>query len=207
MTDVEGLRAFCLDLSTDKPSPGGGAAAAAAGAMAASLLIMVCGVTSRSKKHAQDLPRLARLKSELLSIRDELVELARLDAEAYDAVADASRRLRGDDSDDNKQGFQNSLRKAVEIPARTANRCLAVIERSVEVASLQIANASSDTFVAVSLARAAYEGAFANVEINLHDMTDEDFVEGKRTEIRAKKAEGASMAQAALAALERRQRG
>ncbi len=49
MTDVEGLRAFCLDLSTDKPSPGGGAAAAAAGAMAASLLIMVCGVTSRSK--------------------------------------------------------------------------------------------------------------------------------------------------------------
>jgi len=199
--DVEGLRTFCLDLSTDRPSPGGGAASAAAGAMAASLLIMVCGVTGRSKKHVQDKPKLDDLKADLVKMRDELLSLASLDAEAYDAVANASRRLRGEETDGNRQAYQDALHGAVDVPARTADRCLMVIEKSRDVAKVQTSSASSDTAVAVSLARAAFEGAAANVEINLLDMTDQGFVRRITAEMLEKRGRVEDLARESISIL------
>ncbi len=201
--NIEGLRDFCLELSNDRPSPGGGAASAAAGAMGASLLIMVCGITSRSKKHAKDKPRLDSLKDDLVRLRDELLLLAQLDAGAYDAVATASKKLRIEDTLETKRAYQDSLRQAVEIPAKTAEACLRVIEGSVEVAKLQTMSASSDSFVAVSLSRAAFEGAAANVAINLREMTDHEFTERTEAEIRVKRGRMEGFVQKALAIIEK----
>jgi formiminotetrahydrofolate cyclodeaminase len=201
--DVEGLRTFCLELSSDRPSPGGGAASAAAGAMAASLLIMACGITSRSKKHAMDVPKLDSLKAELTKARDELLALVTTDASAFDAVAEASRRARKADSEENRKAYQDALRLAVDAPARTADSCIEVVMSSVEVAKLQVLSASSDSEVGVLLARAAFEGACANVEINLREMTDTGFVTRMRAEIPAKRAEFDDLARKALTLLER----
>mgnify|MGYP001350129835 CR=1 FL=1 len=176
LKDVDALRSFCLELSSDQPSPGGGTASAAAGAMSASLLIMVCGVTGRSKRHMDHWQEIEELKTALVRRRDDLLSLAKEDADAYDALFEASKRRRASDTPENREEFQASLRRAAEVPTLTSAECCAVLEQSILVAGLQSRSASSDTVVAVLLAEAGFNGASANVDINLRDIEDIDFV-------------------------------
>jgi len=180
LKDVDALRSFCLELSSDQPSPGGGTASAAAGAMSAALLVMVCGMTGRSKRHMDHWQEINDLKTALVRRRDVLLSLAKEDANAYDAVFEASKRQRASDTPENRQEYQASLRRATEVPLRTASECCALLEQSVIVAGLQTRSASSDTVVAVMLAEAGFKGASANVEINLKDIADADFVQRTR---------------------------
>jgi len=184
LKDVDALRSFCLELSSDQPSPGGGTASAAAGAMSASLLIMVCGVTGRSKRHMDHWQEIKDLKTALVRRRDVLLSLAKEDALAYDALFEASKRQRASDTKENKEEFQASLRRAAEVPIQTATECCALLEQSVIVVGLQTRSASSDTVVAVMLAEAGFNGASANVEINLRDIADTDFVQSTREGLR-----------------------
>lgn len=184
LKDVEALKSFCLELSSDQPSPGGGTASAAAGAMSASLLIMVCGVTGRSKRHMDHWQEIKDLKTALIRRRDDLLSLAKEDANAYDALFEASKRQRASDTAENRKEFQASLRRAAEVPVKTAAECCALLEQSAVVAGLQTRSASSDTVVAVMLAEAGFNGASANVEINLRDIADTDFVQSTREGLR-----------------------
>jgi formiminotetrahydrofolate cyclodeaminase len=173
------LREFCLELSSGKASPGGGTASAASGAMASSLLVMVCGITSRSKKHASSKPQLDRLSEALREERDVLLDLALEDALAYDRVVDAMKQLKNSQpGEDSAGGLQKALRHAAEIPLETASACLRVLEDSVKVAEIGIRSASSDILVAVLLAGAGLEGAAKNVRINLRDINDAGFAAG-----------------------------
>lgn len=184
LKDVDALRSFCLELSSDQPSPGGGTASAAAGAMSASLLIMVCGVTGRSKRHMDHWQEIEELKTALVRRRDDLLSLAKEDADAYDALFEASKRRRASDTPQNREEFQASLRRAAEVPVQTAAECCALLGQSAIVAGLQTRSASSDTVVAVMLAEAGFNGASANVEINLRDVADKDFVQSTRKGLR-----------------------
>lgn len=201
MKDIEALRTFCSELSSDQPSPGGGTASAAAGAMSASLLIMVCGMTGRSKRHIDHWQEIDSLKTNLVRRRDDLLSLAKEDAHAYDILFEASKRQRADDSTENRKEFQASLIKAAEVPARTATECCALLEQSVIVAGLQTRSASSDTVVAVMLAEAGFKGASANIEINLKDITDTGFVQGTREELRHQSAKVKTLVENALSKL------
>lgn len=180
MKDVEALRSFCLELSSDEPSPGGGTASAAAGAMSASLLVMVCGMTGRSRRHMEHWPEVGDLRTALERRRDALLSLASEDARAYDALFEASKRQRANDTAENREKLQASLIRAAEVPLKTAAECLGLLGQSVIVAGLQVRSASSDSVVAVFLAEAGFKGASANVKINLKDIKDMDFI--RRTE-------------------------
>lgn len=173
---IEALRRFNEELSSDQPSPGGGTASAAAGAMAASLLIMVCKITARSKKHEKDRPRLEILEKELEKLRDELTGLAEQDAAAYDGVVSAVRRLKEAGTPEARSAHQTALKHAADVPMKTAAACLEVLRRALPVSRLGVKSASSDTRVAFLLAHAGFEGAAANVMINLGDITDEGYV-------------------------------
>ncbi len=178
------LREFCLELSSDKPSPGGGTASAAAGAMASSLLIMVCGITSRSKKHAPSKPELDRLSEALQKERDALLELSLEDALAYDRVVDAIKELRTSQAGEGSaEGLQRALKHAAEVPLETSSACMRVLESAVRVAEIGTRNASSDVSVAVFLAKAGFEGASKNVKINLGSINDAAFVSGMESKL------------------------
>lgn len=176
LKDAEALRSFCLELSSSDPAPGGGSASAAAGAMAASLLVMVCSITAKSKKHASKKDQLEEQISMLADRRDNLVELAREDARAYDLVVDSFRRHRVEGTETTARGVDEALMYAAEIPLRTAGECIGVLESSVKVAELGVRNASSDVGVAVHLAEAGFKGASMNVRINLKEIKDREFV-------------------------------
>lgn len=177
LKNVEALRSFCLELSSDAPSPGGGTASAAAGAMAASLMMMVCGITAKSKRHEPNKERLEALKAHLSVRRDELIDLSKEDARAYDRVVEAMRKNREGENKESIRAVQDALKFAAEIPMKTAARCIEVLEASIGVAELGTRNASSDVGVAVLLAQAGYKGASMNVRINLKGIQDSKFVE------------------------------
>jgi formiminotetrahydrofolate cyclodeaminase len=141
---------------------------------------MVCGIAGRSKRHIDHWQEINDIKTALVGRRDVLLSLAKEDANAYDAVFEASKRRRANDTPENREEYQASLRRAAEVPLRTASECCALLEQSVIVAGLQTKSASSDTVVAVMLAEAGFKGASANVEINLGDVADEDFVQRAR---------------------------
>jgi methenyltetrahydrofolate cyclohydrolase len=201
LKNVDALRSFCLELSSDQPSPGGGTASAAAGAVSASLLIMVCGVTGKSKRHIGHWQEIKDLKTALVNRRDGLLRLAKEDAQVYDDLVEASKRRRANDTPGNMEKFQASLRRAAEVPARTAKECCAILEQSVIVAGIQTRNASSDTVVAVMLAEAGFNGASANVDINLRDITDGEFVRGTQRRLKDQSAKVKRLVEEALSRL------
>jgi glutamate formiminotransferase/formiminotetrahydrofolate cyclodeaminase len=175
LKDVEALRKFCLELSSNQPSPGGGTAAAAAGGMAASLLAMVCAITAMSKKHEAKKPELERLQASLAELRDDLISHAREDADSYDKVVQASRARKEDENPKTVEDFQRALRHACSVPLETASACVDVLEKSARVAELGTASASSDVGVAVLLAETGFKGAAMNVTINLNGISDASF--------------------------------
>lgn len=176
MNSTDALKAFCDELASDRPSPGGGTASAAAAAMSASLLVMVCGVTARNKKYADRAETLLAIKTDLLSLQTRLVQDARLDAEAYDAVVMASRRRRESPGEETDSAYESALKTAAEVPMRTAEICANLLGTGVRVAELGSRSAWSDIGVALLLAEAAFNGAAMNVRINLEIIRDKAFV-------------------------------
>jgi formiminotetrahydrofolate cyclodeaminase len=184
LKDVEALRKFCLELSSDMPSPGGGTAAAAAGGMAASLLAMVCAITAKNRKHEARKPELEMLQASLVTLRDDLISHAREDADSYDKVVLASRARREDENPKTVEDFQRALRHAASVPLETASACVDVLEKSTRVAELGTASASSDVGVAVLLAEAGFKGAAMNVNINLAGISDAPFARHAREKLK-----------------------
>lgn len=175
MKDSRALKTFCGELSTDAPSPGGGTAAAASGAMAASLLVMVCGITAKNKKHAANKKKLEALRHVLERKRDDLIALAREDARAYDMVVRAIREARAERGRDSLPAVKKATMYAAKVPMRTATLCIDVLKGAVKVSELGTRSASSDVGVATLLAHTGYMGAAMNVRINLASLDTSAF--------------------------------
>jgi len=201
LKEAEGLRKFCLELSSNQPSPGGGTASAAAGAMASSLLIMVCGITRRSKKHEAHWTELESIQTALEGLRDGLVRLASDDAKAYDDVVEAMRHLKADSDRQASMAAENALKKATEVPTMTAERCQSVLEEAAKVARLGTKSARSDVASAIYLALAGAKGAMSNMRINLEGQRDRAFAESIKAKLASYDTRSTRLAENALAVL------
>ncbi len=184
MNTLEELRAFCNDLSSDRPAPGGGTASAAAGSMSASLLVMVCAISLKSRKLESHWPSLNDEKANAEDLRDRLLELCAKDSAAYSELASAFRRAR--ETMDDKEALaarDAAIRKATDIPLETARNCLQLLKISKMVAQMGTRSASSDVEVAIELAEAGLRGAAANVRINLTSCEDVEYKSRNESEV------------------------
>jgi formiminotetrahydrofolate cyclodeaminase len=168
------LKQFVDRLAAGVPTPGGGSASALAGCLAASLGAMVCDLTLGKPKYESVRAEMERARAALSGLRKDLLALVDRDAEAYDEVARAMKLPR--ETDEQKQARQEALGKAsqfaTEIPVKTAESCLAVLEQIGVVAEKGNSNAVSDAGVAAHLAHAGLAGAALNVRINLPGIPD-----------------------------------
>lgn len=204
LESVEELRAVCEEISSEQPSPGGGTAAAAAGAMAASLLIMVCGITAKSKKNEAISPELRKQQSALTQLRDNLIRLAAEDAAAYDRVM-ASMRTRKEKPDKaSEAAVQDALVKAAQVPLATAEECMRVLRISQKVAEIGTKSAKSDVGVGILLAGAGLKGAAMNVRINAIYISDKGQVEGFERRVKSLETEADEMTGRGLEILKKR---
>ncbi|MDQ2940910.1 MAG: cyclodeaminase/cyclohydrolase family protein [Chloroflexota bacterium] len=170
------VRELIARLASKAPTPGGGSAAALAGAMGAALVEMVGGLTSGRVGLERDEEALREICSVATARRTELLELAELDASAYDAVIAARRLPR--ETDDERAGravrVAEATREATRIPLRVAEAAADVLRQAGRIAPLGNPHAVSDAGVAAQLASASVRGAVLNVRINLPSLGADD---------------------------------
>jgi formiminotetrahydrofolate cyclodeaminase len=174
---VGGLRAgvepFVEQLAAPTATPGGGSAAAAAGAMAAGLAHMVAGMSRGKKAYLQYESQLSSAIARLARLREELKAAIDADAESYNAVMKAYKQAR--EASDGESIIEAALKQATTVPLGVAERAREVGNIAHTLEPITNPNMKSDLTTASALARAAIDGAMANVEINLAGIKDEEF--------------------------------
>jgi len=161
-------------LAAPSATPGGGSAAAAAGAMAAALAHMVAAMSRGKKAYLQYENQLSAAIARLAQLREELQAAIDADANSYSAVMTAYRQAKG--SPDGDSIVEAALKQATRVPLGVAEYARQVCLLAESLGPITNPNMKSDLTTAEALARAAMEGAMANVEINLQSMKDAGFV-------------------------------
>jgi glutamate formiminotransferase/formiminotetrahydrofolate cyclodeaminase len=174
---VGGLRAgvepFVEQLAAPTATPGGGSAAAAAGAMAAGLAHMVAAMSRGKKAYVQYESQLSSAIARLSQLREELKAAIDTDAESYNAVMKAYKQAR--ESADGDSIVDAALKQATSVPLSVAERAREVADLAAKLGPITNPNMKSDLTTSSALAKAAIDGALANVQINLESMKDVAF--------------------------------
>lgn len=158
MEERGGLKEFLDALAAPTGAPGGGSAAAASAAMAAALGAMVA--------------RLAKLEAaEFEQMRAFFTEAVERDAAAFREVMAAYRRPK----EERGPFVERALEGATSVPLEVFAKARELEARLNELRTAAPAKFSSDVATAQALAKAAREGARANVEINLESLPEGEF--------------------------------
>ena len=179
------VTAFLDSLASSAPAPGGGSVAALSGAMAAALVSMVCNLTIGKQRYADVEAEMRDLLDRAEALRHEMQDLAQADLEAFNRLAAAYKLPRTTEADIaiRRDAIQASLRRATEVPLRTARTATAVLPLCPAVAERGNQAAVSDVGVAALLAQAAVRSAVLNVEINLRLLEDSIYIRQVRAEV------------------------
>jgi glutamate formiminotransferase / formiminotetrahydrofolate cyclodeaminase len=172
---VGGLRAgvepFIEQLAAPTATPGGGSAAAASGAMAAGLASMVASMSRGKKAYLQYESQLSAAIARLGQLREELKSAIDADAESYNLVMKAYKAAK--ESSDGDAAISAALKQATGVPLSVAEKVVEVAKIATSLKPISNPNMKSDLTTATALARAALEGALANVEINLDSLKND----------------------------------
>ncbi len=189
----ESVSAFLDTLASAAPTPGGGSAAALGGAMGAALISMVCNLTLGKERYAEVEGEMRDALDRAETLRHELQELAEADVTAFTRLSAAYKLPRTTESDIaiRRDAIQASLRRATEVPLRTARAAAAILPLCPAVAERGNQAAVSDVGVAALFAHAAVRSALLNVEINLRLLEDSIYIRQVRAEV-ARLTEGLS---------------
>jgi glutamate formiminotransferase len=175
---VGGLRAgvepFIEQLAAPTATPGGGSAAAASGAMAAGLATMVASMSRGKKAYLQHETQLSEAIARLGVLREELKSAIDDDAASYSTVMKAYKSAK--ESGNSDAAISEALKQATSVPMGVADRAVEVWQIASALKPITNPNMKSDLTTSIALAKAAREGALANVEINLDSLKDEAFV-------------------------------
>lgn len=171
--------------ASSDPTPGGGSASALAGAVGTALLQMVARMPKTRTDPGIDRPALDAAADGLEPVSRELRALIDRDTAAYDAVVAAYRLPKVSEVEKNarKAAIQAAMREAIDAPLSVMRACRAALQHASVVQQHGNANAASDVTVAIALLRAGFEGARANVEINLGTVSDAAYAEQVKREL------------------------
>ena len=171
------LREYLESLASDAPTPGGGSASGVVGSLAAALVAMVGRLTAGKLEEEGLRQQLQSIVEEVDGLRSRLLALADEDEEAFDKVMAAYKLPKATDEEKEKRktAIQEALKGATEVPCRTAEACLNVMEKARLMAEHGTPTAISDVGTAAYLAEAALHSALLNVDINLKYLKDEAF--------------------------------
>jgi len=183
------INSFISELSEATAIPGGGAVASLNGALAASLVIMVAGITLKglAKKKTtspdeeyqkqQNISQLNEIMSQAKELEKKLLSGIDEDVTAYEIVVNAYKLPKNTEKEieDRSQAILKALKIATLVPLQNAEMALKVRELVDIILKIGKRATLSDSMVAHLNSDAAIKGALANVEINLNDITDDDF--------------------------------
>lgn len=169
-------------LSSDAPAPGGGSAAALEGALGAALTAMVCSLTVGKKKYAdyQELAAGTQRKAEDLKAR--FVDVMDRDTEAFNVVSAAFGLPKATDEEKaaRSAAIQEGLKGCTKTPFEMMELAVEALELTDSVLGKSNDSAASDLGVSALSLRAAIQGAWLNVLINIGSLKDKELAESYR---------------------------
>ena len=169
-------------LASDAPAPGGGSAAALEGAIGAALTAMVCGLTKGKKKFAEfnDLAVEAEVKA--LALKDRFIDVMDRDTEAFNVVSAAFGMPKATDEEKaaRSAAIQKGLEGCTATPFEMMEIALETLELTVSILGKSNDSAASDLGVSALSLRAAIQGAWLNVLINIGSLKNKELAEDYR---------------------------
>ena len=164
-------------MASDAPAPGGGSAAALEGALGAALTAMVCALTVGKKKYAdvQELAVESQKKADDLKAR--FVDVMDRDTEAFNAVSAVFAMPKDTDEQKaaRKTAMQEALKGCTKTPFEMMQLACETLELTRSLVGRLNASAASDLGCSALALRAAIQGAWLNVLINISGINDEAF--------------------------------
>ena len=175
---------FSEVLASDAPAPGGGSTAALEGALGAALIHMVGALTSGRAKYAEHQPIMDKLLAESEDLRKKFIDVIDRDTEAFNSVTAVFEMPKGTDEEKaaRKAAMQEALKACTRTPHEMMTLSLAALELAKTAAGKTNASAASDFGVAALSLKAAVQGAWLNVLINISGLEDKEFASKYRSE-------------------------
>lgn len=165
-------------LASDAPAPGGGSTAALEGALGSALLNMVAGLTIGKKKYADHQDLMQEIMAEAQKIHTTFIDVIDRDTEAFNGVSAVFEMPK--ETDEQKaaraKAMQDALKQCTLTPFEMMTLALAALELTSRAVGKSNASAASDLGVAALSLKAAVQGAWLNILINISGIKDEAFV-------------------------------
>lgn len=160
---------FVEDLSSKSPAPGGGAASAMFGVLGSALSSMVCALTEGREKYAEEEPFVKEQHNKILKLQEELKEMMDADVNAFMQISAAYKLPKETDKDKEKrsQAIQQALIPATETPYKIMQLAAEGLNITKSLMGKTNSMAISDLGCAALGFKAAIQGAYLNVKINL----------------------------------------
>lgn len=176
---------FCVVLASDAPAPGGGSTAALEGALGAALTAMVCGLTTIGKskeKYAEYQEFVLASQKKALDLKARFVDVMDRDTEAFNVVSAAFGMPKA--TDEEKAARSAAIQKGLEGCTRTPFEMMELAAETLELTAELLGktndSAASDLGVSALSMRAAIQGAWLNVLINIGSLKNKELAEDYR---------------------------
>lgn len=161
-------------IASSEPTPGGGSVAALSLAHAHSLAAMVSRLTLKSEKWSQGHSIANSIVDESENHIAASISLAESDAAAFDAVMDAYRLPKDQDSTMRAEAIREATIGAAIVPLQTVHASRDLLEKLLVLSKVCNANALTDLAASGELAYSAAKIAEMNVKINTHYISGND---------------------------------
>lgn len=164
-------------MASDAPAPGGGSCAALTGALGMALSAMVCALTVGKKKYAEFETLAMDSQKKALAITAQFVDVIDRDTEAFNAVSAVFAMPKETDAekDARKVAMQSALQGCTKTPFEMMEMSYEALVITRALVGQSNSNASSDLGCAALSLKAAIQGAWLNVLINIGGIKDEAF--------------------------------
>ena len=170
----DALNAWIAAIAAPTVAPAGGAAAAIAGALSAGLVQMVAALTGARERYARVHEEAAGVAERAAGLREEMLELASRDAEAFGGFARALELPAGtaDERRARERAKAEALRAGAEVQLEVLRQVLEAAELAEAMSQRGLASALGDAATAAFLSSAAARSAYWAVRSNLQASTD-----------------------------------
>ena len=171
-------------MASDAPAPGGGSAAALEGALGTALTAMVCALTQGKKKYAEYAELSAEVGEKAQILKAQYVDVIDRDTEAFNAVSAVFAMPK--DTDEEKAARSAAMQEALKGCTKTPFEMMELAAKALELTDSVVGrsnlSAASDLGCAALSLKAAIQGAWLNVLINIGGLKDQAFAEQYRAE-------------------------
>lgn len=169
-------------MASSEPAPGGGSAAALQGALGAALTAMVCALTVGKKKYADFQELAVSAQRDASALKEHYLDVIDRDTEAFNGVSAVFAMPK--DTEEQKaertRAMQTALKACTETPFEMMQLAHEALKLTQSVVGRSNASAASDLGCAALSLKAAMQGAWLNVLINIGGITDEAFAKQYR---------------------------